>query len=118
MRHAVDVCMATHALALAQRAGEDHELFARYADAHMSRTTPPVVAIGVRALLGNLRPARLPGAVRDLRALVRYYDSGEAASDTEAVRKERTERLCEELLRAVGAGDDRYKQLFSAALWG
>lgn len=111
MRHAVDTCMATQALALAQRTDSNDELLASYADAHLNRITAPIVAIGARALLNGLRPASLFSAFRSLRGLLRYYDSGEAAGDPEPIRKEQTERFYEELLRTVGAEDELCGQL-------
>lgn len=108
MCHAVDTCMAALALALAQRAGADQTKLVSYANAHMSRTAPPIVAISGRAILGGLRPTRLLSALRSMRGLLRYYDSGEAARDPEPLRKQRTEQFYSELLLAMGAKDEPY----------
>lgn len=111
MRHAVDACAGILAVAVAQHSGIDDELLAAYADAHMKRTIAPIVSIGGRAVLVNLRPSGLRRALSSLRQLIDYYDSGAASLDAEPLRKKRTEQHYEDMLNAVGADGEPYRQL-------
>jgi hypothetical protein len=80
--HTADTCVGLVAAAVAEQAGADSTRFSEYADDHWRRVVVPVAALWLRALPGNLRPREFPAAVRAVRDLRRYVQSGEAAADS------------------------------------
>ena len=80
--HTVDTCVGLLAAAVAEAKGVDSRPFSAYADDHWSRVVVPVAVLWLRALPGSLRPRELPAAVRAVRDLRRYVQSGEAEADS------------------------------------
>lgn len=99
-----DACVGILASFIARRTRESEaaEPFIEYANAHMQRSMTPLAMTGARGILRSVQWRRVPGGVRVLLDLRRYYASGQAASDQVDEREARTREGYEKLLDVVG----------------
>lgn len=105
--HTVDACVGILATAIAKHGQRSAEPFARYANAHMSRTTAPLAVVGFDNGLRGLRWSKVPRAVRALLKLRRYLGSDAARRDTLAERETHAKRGFTECLQVLGDRSDR-----------
>ena len=110
-RHMADACMAVLAIGIAEQAHRPSAQFARYADAHMSRTLTPLAVISGRGAIGFLRPSKILRALPLMIELRRYYVSDEAARHTYPERKARMKQSLADIVEALGGGAVPHSQL-------
>jgi hypothetical protein len=115
--HATDACVASLAIAIADRAGAPTTDFKPYAESHMSRTVAPVFAVATRTAFRTVHWSQLPVMFQSVRELRRYYHSGEAARDSYPERKAKTADALERALQALGGDvpDEFRKRLVDRA---
>lgn len=118
--HATDACMALLALELAELRERPAAVLARYAEAHMERTSMPLVVVLGGAMRRNLQPRRLARALRPMAKLWRYYRSGRATLDPYPEREARINDLLLAILAALGgersASDEVIAKHYAAEL--
>lgn len=103
--HGADACLGILGLEIAERSGRPSPVLSAYADAHLQRTPAPMATILGRAVLSGLRRSDLPGTIRRMAALRRYYSSGGAARDTYEERMSKSARALAAILTDLSGED-------------
>ena len=99
--------MALLALELAELKERPATVLARYAEAHMERTSLPLVVVLGDAMRRNLQPRRLARMLRPMATLWRYYRSGRAALDPYPERETRINDFLLAILAALDIDSER-----------
>lgn len=100
--HAADATLGILALAIADKTDRQNaERFADYANAHMHRTTPPIISLVARQAIRNVEWSSVPASLWGLRTISRYYHSGEAAAASRDEREAQTEKLLRQIVRPL-----------------
>jgi hypothetical protein len=103
--HTADACMAVLAVDMVEQAGRRSTLLRAYADAHLGKTLAPMATILGGAVLRGLRRGGLPGTLRQMVRLRRYYRSGRAARDPYDERKAKTIKAIATILARISGED-------------